>query len=298
MTTPIRDYGMVRCCVETEQGDFAWVQSMGKGTTRLRVVRQPRLGEEVVQQLTEAIVRGEIPSGSSLPTEPRLIEQLGVSRTVVREALKVLETKGLVETKHGRGTVVLHRDHWNLLDPDVLAAELEEDDSGRLFEDLTRVRIALEREAAQRAAVRASKEQLRDMEALVGKMRGMVRSPEEYLDADVRFHDMVTLASGNRVAKAVMRSIEEPLKHSRRVTNRIPGGVEKAQEFHEAIFEQLRRRNAKNAGDAMQNHLLWSWKVWLDRTSGDASSEAILAEFSRNTGRDGSSAEYRAQDRE
>jgi len=230
--------------------------------TRFYLARQPSLREAVVQQLIETIVGGALAIGAMLPIESELMQQFGVSRTVVREAIKVLEEKGLVRARQGSGTTVLPRECWDMLDPDILATELDGPGAERLLEELTRIRIALECELAEEAASRISDAQLAEMAALLGRMRGLVDRPDEYLDADVAFHDLILATAENRIGQAIMRAMHEPLRRSRRITNRIPGGVQRAQEFHEGIFEQVRRRDTVGARASMREHLAWAWEAY------------------------------------
>jgi DNA-binding FadR family transcriptional regulator len=196
------------------------------------------------------------------------MQQFGVSRTVVREAIKELETKGLIRVRQGSGMTVLAPEGWDMLDPDILAAELAGHGAEQLLHELTRVRIALECEMAEQAAWRVTDAQLVRMEAHLAYMRELGDSPDRYLDADLEFHDMILAAAGNRIAEVIMRSMHEPLRRSRRLTNQIPGGIASAQEFHEAIFEQLRQRNAAGARAAMSEHLAWSWQAYRSMIAG------------------------------
>lgn len=227
-----------------------------------RAVRQPRMRDGVVGQVVEAIVGGGLAAGAKLPTEVELIRSFGVSRTVVREALKVLEEKGLIDVQHGRGAIVRPRGRWNVLDPDVLGADLDGPEARRILEELTRVRIALECEMAEQAALRATPGQVDAMARALAQGAHLIAAPDDFLAADLAFHDLIMEAAGNGIARAIMDSIREPLARSRRITNRIPGGIVRAQAFHEAILEQLRRRDPDGARSAMRDHLLWHLRAW------------------------------------
>ena len=117
--------------------------------------RPARLGTAVVDVLVDRIVSGELEPGSLLPTEPRLSEAFSVSRTVIREAVKILEQKGLVRARQGQGTRVALPDEWNLLDPMVLEASVRHDKDLRILDDLVEVRRVLEAEMAREAAMKA-----------------------------------------------------------------------------------------------------------------------------------------------
>src|SRR5471032_270968 len=126
---------------------MASVQQSGSGSHRneLRQRRPGRFASVVVDELTDLIVGGTYREGDLLPTEPALCEEFGFSRTVVREALKLLEERGLLRVEQGRGTRVQPRTTWDLLDPTVLQIALAYDDDMALLDDLMMVRRVLER---------------------------------------------------------------------------------------------------------------------------------------------------------
>src|SRR5947208_1262842 len=126
------------------------------GRTRIvelvRPSRPARFASVVVEEIMHQIVGSELAAGSILPTEPALGERFGFSRTVVREALKQLEARGLVRIEQGRGTTVQPRDSWNLLDSLVIRTALTYDRDLHLLDDLIRVRRLLEGDMARTAA--------------------------------------------------------------------------------------------------------------------------------------------------
>ena len=123
-----------------------------------RHLTYPRRGlhGEVVHTIGLQIVGGTIQPGDPLPPEDELTSNLAVSRTVLREAVRVLAAKGLVEAKPKIGTRVRARSDWNILDPDVLSWRAETTNDRKLYEDTTEVRLAIEPLAARLAASRAS----------------------------------------------------------------------------------------------------------------------------------------------
>ena len=231
----------------------------GAGRTTGLLVRPKQVWQEVVDVLLRRIVTGAYAEGSALPTEAELVAELGVSRPPVREAMKVLREKGLVRMDQGRRSVVLDRSAWNALDPAVLTTELENPHRhGRIFEDLSFVRIALEAQMARLAAVRATARQVGQMRAEVEAMASLTDEPDRYLEHDLRFHELVIDAAGNRIAAAIMANIAQPLRQSRRLTNRIPGGMGPTQEFHARILDRIAARDPDGAAEAMREHLEWS----------------------------------------
>jgi DNA-binding FadR family transcriptional regulator len=156
----------------------------------------PGIHAGVVNGIGRRIVRGELPAGEILPEQTELSRMLGVSRTVVREATKVLAAKGLVESRSKRGTLVLPRSEWRLLDPDVLGwlteDGLDPDFLGSMFE----VRSIIEPAAVVLAAERATAD---DLAAIQAAFDAMANAHDEaaYLEADVRFHATLVAATHN-----------------------------------------------------------------------------------------------------
>ena len=150
----------------------------------------------VVQGIGRRIVRGELAPGEILPEQGELSRKLGVSRTVVREATKVLAAKGLVESRSKRGTVILPRSDWRLLDPDVLGWLTEAGLDPEFLRSMFEVRKIIEPAAVRLAAERATPEELA---AIQSTFEAMSRAEDEatYLDADVRYHAMLVAATHN-----------------------------------------------------------------------------------------------------
>ena len=166
--------------------------------------------------LVDRIVSGELGPGTLLPTEPRLCEAFSVSRTVIREAVKILEQKGLVRIKQGQGTTVAVPDEWNLLDPVVLEASVRHDKDLRILDDLVEVRRVLESDMAGQAAGRATTADRADMKRLLDQLAVEVVTPERHMLTDLEFHDVIMRASGNRLGRAIVRTIQSEARASDR----------------------------------------------------------------------------------
>ncbi|QSB12726.1 FadR family transcriptional regulator [Natronosporangium hydrolyticum] len=219
----------------------------------------PRAGN-LTQQTTERLadlVLGEFEPGSDLPSEATLAQQLGVSRLTVREAVKTLEARGLVEIRRGRRPIVA----WPNPRPvgDFFAAAIRRDPSQLL--DLLEVRHALEVHIASLAALRANRSAITALELALAAMR----QPDEDLDpaaintADLRFHEVLAAATGNQLLAHLMEGMEEPLRASRLQSLRghltRGGTVADVIAQHEAILDRVRARDAQGAGAAMREHL-------------------------------------------
>lgn len=161
----------------------------------------PRRGlhGEVVHTLGLQIVSGELQPGDPLPPEDELTSDLAVSRTVLREAVRVLAAKGLVDARPKIGTRVRARAEWNVLDPDVLSWRAETSTDRRLYEETTEVRLAIEPLAARLAATRASDVEAAAIAEAYAAMEAGVADQTAYLAADLRFHDRILSASHNEL---------------------------------------------------------------------------------------------------
>ena len=222
--------------------------------------RPARLATAVVADLVDRIVAGAIPVDSALPTEPALCETFGVSRTVVREAVKSLEGMRLVRVQQGRGTRVRPAEDWYLLDPVVLAASVRHDAERSILEDLVSVRRALEGQMAGQAAKSATDARLSHIEAALRQVQKEDEDTARFFRADLAFHDAIMEASGNRFARAVIQTVNaEAFRSVRYIGEPTREDCQQSNREHQEIFDQLRARDAVKAARAMDDHILGSW---------------------------------------
>ena len=219
-----------------------------------------RLHAHLVDALIPMIVRGELPSGSLLPAEPEMSARFGVSRSVVREALRVLGAKGLVDVRHGSGTRVTTSDRWDTLDPAVLAAlraagPSAGGPSAGVLHDLLEARTIVECEVAALAADRADAAQHAALEDALATMRASLDDPPRYVTGDSAFHLTLLRAARNRVLERMAQPMHELLSYAQALTDAIPGVLSRALAEHEAIAAAVRRRDADGARAAMRAHL-------------------------------------------
>ncbi len=213
--------------------------------------KPPRLYEEIARDLTEAIVQGRYAPGDFLPTEQMLVKQYGASRNLIREALKVLSARGLVEVLHGKGTRVLPRHRWQLLDQ--LIHLLRE--NLPIVQNLLEVRRILEVEIAGLAAQRATAAQLRALGETIERMQAASDRPAECIEHDMQFHRLLAEATGNALLPMVLEPIGELLRAARLTTIRNPGIIARSIAGHREILTQVEQRDAAAARQAMQRHL-------------------------------------------
>jgi GntR family galactonate operon transcriptional repressor len=227
------------------------------------VVRDPRLHEEVGRQIARRIVLGDFPVGSVLPPESELIAHFGVSRAVIREALRSLEECGMIAVKHGRRTVVAPREEWDVLNRLVLTSYRDQGLIGPLMQDSLRVRRILEPAIAAEAAARAEPALLDSLAACLERQAAALATPEIFLEEDITFHNLLVNGTGNRILARMLAVIRDLLHVSREVTNELPDALPRALNYHRDIYEAVRAGNPDLARQAMEDHLDWAVpRVW------------------------------------
>jgi DNA-binding FadR family transcriptional regulator len=224
--------------------------------------RPQRLATPVIEDFVDQIVSGNFPPGTDLPSEANISKHLGISRTVLREVLKVLEQKGLVRVENGKGTLVTERDEWKLLDPVVLAARIRHDNDRNFLDHLVKVRIALESEMAAEAAVVSTDEQLEIMGIKIEELQNSLHNHDQYFAADRAFHETFMRFSGNELGRAIVLNIYGEAR-VRLEAGLETARLEKSQKGHVAIYEAIKSRDPEAAANAVREHIGGSWR---DRT--------------------------------
>ncbi|WP_353645293.1 FadR/GntR family transcriptional regulator [Mesorhizobium sp. WSM2239] len=209
----------------------------------------------VMADLGRGIVSGAFPESSILPRDAELQHRYGVSRTVLREALKTLAAKGLIMPKAKIGTRVMPRDNWNLFDPDILQwhADTGAVDAKFLF-SLQEMRLALEPEAAALAAMRRTDEQVTELYRCVDRMGDPAVTGDDFVEYDLRLHIAIAEASQNPFMRAISGLIEVALATTFAVSSPIPN-TERHKltvERHRAIVSAIEGRDQAAARAAMR----------------------------------------------
>ncbi|MCC7024404.1 MAG: FadR family transcriptional regulator [Thermomicrobiales bacterium] len=218
--------------------------------------RARRRADVVVTDIASDIIVGRYQPGSALPTEQVLGERFNVSRTVVREALARLAGCGLIEVRHGLGSVVLERAHWREIDPDLLQIRTEAGLINDLLPDLFDIRRMVELEVADRAARQRTPEDLAILAAIMETQRQSMGDPEAYNAADIAFHDALIGASGNQLLRVLIAPISQVWRIGSMVTmRRDPDVVNYSMQGHEEIFAAVSAGDAAAARAAMGRHL-------------------------------------------
>jgi len=207
----------------------------------------------VAHALGRGIVLGRYREGELLPAEADLMKQFGTSRTVLREAVKILSAKGMVVSRTRVGTRVRERTAWNMFDPDVLRWYLEGGVDRRFLRDLSEIRLAVEPAAAALAAARRTDTDLAALDAAILAMRNTHAINAGYADADLAFHLALADACGNVFMRSIGAVIEAALRVSFQLS--LPAdeaGHERSWRAHADIVEAIRRGDATAAAAATE----------------------------------------------
>ena len=199
-----------------------------------------------LDHLGQAIVGGHYAAGASLPPEPLLGEELGVSRTVVREAVKSLVAKGLLTTGPKVGTRVLSSEHWNWFDPDVVNWQSSAGLTREFLRELQDLRRVVEPAAVRMAATHATARDLAEIAAAYEGMRRAVEEGGDYVTFDLRFHQGLLHACGNRMLVQMSKAIGALLRTSFEISTRREDGPRSSLPLHRAVLDAVvARRPAK-----------------------------------------------------
>ena len=231
------------------------------GQSLYKTVRTSRLYEQIVQQIEELILSGVLKPGDQLPAERDLAQRFGVSRTAVREAVKCLREKGLLEAFSGKGTFVTNSTSQAIrqsLDLMTRIGQLEG------LTHLVELRQILEPEIAGLAATRMDDQLLTTMREAVATMDNNLQDPDAYIEADLDFHLAMAEAAGNPLVLSLLDSIVGLLREQRLRIFRVDGGPERGQFHHKRILEAIERRSPEAAREHMRAHL---WQVHKDSTA-------------------------------
>ena len=218
-----------------------------------KVTHQPgvSLYASLLQQLGIRILRGDLPPGTQLDNVEELSAAHGVSRTVMREVIRVLGDKGMLESRPRTGTRVRPRGDWNFLDPDILAwrygATTDRSDTRALFE----LRRAIEPAAGALAAQRASPEQIAELEGYFALMEQHADDGPRFAEPDLAFHQLIRRMTGNELIGSLAARMAAALAMSVRLSDANPLGQRPSLPLHRRVIDCIKTGDADGAQDAL-----------------------------------------------
>ena len=195
----------------------------------------------------QRIVRGDFAGKGSLPTEPELSAELGISRNVLREAVKVLASKGLLDVRPKTGMRIRDEHHWNVLDPDIIGWFAIDGSQLRNARDFVEFRRIIEPKASYLAAIRANEADIAAIRSALAALEACIGHPRDVPAADIVFHRSIYNASHNVVLRHLGSLIAPMMQNQVVMTTEHPGSFEKGLPLHRKVAEAIARRNAKQA---------------------------------------------------
>lgn len=205
------------------------------------------LPAQIAAEIGRRITLGELKAGAFLPKETEMLTNLKVSRTTLREALKILSTKGFIEAKPRLGTRIRSPEFWNTLDPVVLSWHSDADDQGAVIEELFDLRLSIEPLAARLASRRGTTDDHQNIRKAYQHMTQSHASTEEAIEADIDFHLQIFQAAHNRFLLPVSSVIRAALTISIPKTIKTSGGLLTSLKMHEAIVDAIEQRDQEKA---------------------------------------------------
>jgi GntR family transcriptional repressor for pyruvate dehydrogenase complex len=223
--------------------------SAGRG--RIEPIKKKRVAEQIADRIRMMILDGTFPAGQPLPAERPLAERFGVSRGSIRDALRTLETIGLLVTRHGQGTFPQELDVDRLVAPLASILRYRHD----LQHELLDVRRMFEPAVARVAAARVTAEDLGELDRILDVQRKKLKSGRSAIAEDTAFHEVLARATRNRVVVSIMATLNDLLEESRKHALKQEGRPGRSMLGHEAVVAALRRRDADGAAKAMRAHI-------------------------------------------
>ena len=215
-----------------------------------------RVVDRVVNEIQQLILDGQLQPGDKLPPERELADKIGVSRTVIREAVRILVTKGLLETKPGVGTIVRHVTRDRIVEP--LSLMLRTQDGDISFEDFHQVRTILEIEIAGLAAAHATEVGIAEIKQIMADMEANRDNPDVLAEKDTDFHQTLAHLTLNPLLELLLGVIRALLQDF--IAQVLPGidPIKQVFPYHQRILNRVAAREEAGARRAMQEHLAQS----------------------------------------
>jgi GntR family transcriptional repressor for pyruvate dehydrogenase complex len=207
--------------------------------------------EQSSEILKAYIMEGNLKIGNFLPPEMELCKRLGIGRSTLREAIKILELQGFIKKKQGVGMMVVNESDKAALD--MLQLMLKRNES--TMEELTDVRNIIEVRTSELAAIHATPEDIREIEEHVQVMKNSIATQTDYFEADIGFHLAIAKASHNSLFQFILNTIRPLIEEMIQETLKTGQRPEQSMKYHEKIFEAIRQNDPDSAVKAMKEHL-------------------------------------------
>lgn len=216
---------------------------------QLGTIENRSLAEMVAERLEQLIIDNKLNPGDKIPNEMDLVSQLGVGRGTIREAIKILESRNVAEIRRGKGTYVC--DHVGIVG-DPLGFRFAHDKK-KLAEDLSDLRCMLEPNIAAQSAMRASDQDIQELQDICTELESMIRNREDYSQRDIEFHTKIASMTGNTVIPQIIPLITQGIALYVDLTNHALAGT--ASLTHQKVVDAIKRHDAEGAYQAMLEHV-------------------------------------------
>jgi GntR family transcriptional repressor for pyruvate dehydrogenase complex len=220
-----------------------------------RIEREANLSDLVSRQIQNLILERHLMPKDRLPAERDLAEKFGVSRTVVREAVRGLAAKGLLEVSPGRGGTIVRLPTAETMS-EMMTLFLRGDERTVDYENLIEVRRVLEVAIAGFAAERRTTEDVQEMERILQETLKIGKDRDKFVKWDLAFHKALAQATHNRLFPLLLESVNELMVEVRQMAFRTMGAPARSYKYHNAIYEQIKKGNPAGAREAMRDHLV------------------------------------------
>ena len=218
----------------------------------METVKKPRkLPEQIADKLREMIIQEEMKTGSKLPAEAELMARFGVSRSTVREAVKILQTEHIVDIRQGQGTFLCAMPG---LADDPLGLRFT--DQEELIAQLLETRLLVEPNVAALAAQRRQDRHLQEMKTLLDRMDNAYLHGENYTPYDAQFHSVIADCTGNDVMNRLLPTIHESIRAGYQHTRRVEGSYQRASQCHLEMYRAIAEHDSDRARLAAQRHMV------------------------------------------
>lgn len=223
----------------------------------MQSIKKQPITEQAVEVLNEYILRGDLKTGDYLPPEMELCKQLGIGRSSLREAVKILESQGMVRKRHGVGVMIVNESDKAIK----VMLKLMLQRSGTTMEELIEVRYTNEIKTTELASLNATKEDIEEIEKHLEIMRNNLTSTKDYVKADIDFHMSLAKASHNRVFLLILQTIRPLIEEMIQETLKYHHRPENSMKYHEKVFEAIKNKDVQSAVTAMEEHLQGTRKM-------------------------------------
>ncbi|MBW2077943.1 MAG: TAXI family TRAP transporter solute-binding subunit [Deltaproteobacteria bacterium] len=217
------------------------------------MIKRKNFADEIAEILQRKIFEMNLKEGDRLPSHEELAQDLGVSKASLREGLQKLSTMGVIDLKQGLGTIVATpqiSNYLKILSPRLIT-------KGSTLTELFEGRKCIESTTVSNAAMKADERDIRNLRGLLSEMEKALQDEdtETFLRRDVEFHNCIAQAGKNEVLEEILNVINELLLFHENLTQRMPGGIKKAYDFHKRIFNAIKEKNAPLARQIMEEHI-------------------------------------------